>query len=70
MLHMYVSIFLIPDSCRLFDMDGTLVDSSAGVVGAWELFAKSYPGIDVQDILSGKHTNLWHKDLSFDPLSF
>ncbi|KAH7931200.1 HAD-like protein [Leucogyrophana mollusca] len=28
----------------LFDMDGTLVDSTAGVVGAWETFAKSYPG--------------------------
>ncbi|KAF8914165.1 phosphatase [Gymnopilus junonius] len=39
----------------LFDMDGTLVDSTAGVVGAWELFRKSYPTIDVQDILSSSH---------------
>ncbi|KAJ7490386.1 HAD-like domain-containing protein [Mycena galericulata] len=38
-----------------FDMDGTLVDSTAGVVGAWEVFRKSYPGIDVEDILSSSH---------------
>jgi len=36
----------------LFDMDGTLVDSTAGVVGAWNLFRKSYPSIDVDHILS------------------
>jgi hypothetical protein len=36
----------------LFDMDGTLVDSTAGVVGAWELFRLSYPSIDVHHILS------------------
>lgn len=35
----------------LFDMDGTLIDSTPGVVGAWELFAETYPGIDVQEIL-------------------
>lgn len=40
---------------RLFDMDGTLVDSTAGAVGAWELFAKSYPGIDTREILTGVH---------------
>ncbi|KAI0265810.1 phosphatase [Gloeopeniophorella convolvens] len=39
----------------LFDMDGTLVDSTAGVVGAWETFAKTYPGLDVQNILSTSH---------------
>lgn len=33
-------------------MDGTLVDSTAGVVGAWTAFAKTYPGIDVHEILS------------------
>jgi len=33
-------------------MDGTLVDSTAGVVGAWELFRLSYPSIDVHHILS------------------
>ena len=38
--------------CSLFEMDGTLVDSTAGVVGAWHEFSKSYPGIDVHDILS------------------
>ncbi|KAI6135012.1 HAD-like domain-containing protein [Pisolithus croceorrhizus] len=39
----------------LFDMDGTLVDSTAGVVGAWETFAKTYPGLDVANILSNSH---------------
>ncbi|OBZ77173.1 Sugar phosphatase YfbT [Grifola frondosa] len=39
----------------LFDMDGTLVDSTEGVVGAWELFAETYPGLDVHDILSSSH---------------
>ncbi|KDR83939.1 hypothetical protein GALMADRAFT_150979 [Galerina marginata CBS 339.88] len=39
----------------LFDMDGTLVDSTAGVVGAWELFRQSYPTIDVHYILSSSH---------------
>ena len=39
---------------RLFDMDGTLVDSTTGVIGAWETFAKTYPGLDVKTIL---HSN-------------
>ncbi|KAJ2916456.1 hypothetical protein MD484_g4021, partial [Candolleomyces efflorescens] len=39
----------------LFDMDGTLVDSTAGVEGAWHEFSISYPGIDVHDILSSAH---------------
>ncbi|KAH8106034.1 HAD-like domain-containing protein [Cristinia sonorae] len=39
----------------LFDMDGTLVDSTDGVVGAWQTFAQTYPGIDVEDILSSAH---------------
>jgi beta-phosphoglucomutase-like phosphatase (HAD superfamily) len=39
----------------LFDMDGTLIDSTAGVVGAWEIFAQSYPHIDVKDILRSSH---------------
>ncbi|KAJ3576188.1 hypothetical protein NP233_g600 [Leucocoprinus birnbaumii] len=39
----------------LFDMDGTLVDSTAGVVGAWETFKESYPDIDVSEILSCEH---------------
>ncbi|TFK43710.1 HAD-like domain-containing protein [Crucibulum laeve] len=39
----------------LFDMDGTLVDSTAGVVGAWESFQETYPGIDVHNILSSAH---------------
>ncbi|KAF5358940.1 hypothetical protein D9758_004764 [Tetrapyrgos nigripes] len=39
----------------LFDMDGTLVDSTAGVVGAWEIFREKYPHIDVENILSSAH---------------
>lgn len=47
---------LIVPAPRLFDMDGTLVDSTDGVVGAWELFAEAYPHIDVHDILSCGHS--------------
>ncbi|KAJ3011643.1 hypothetical protein NUW54_g2108 [Trametes sanguinea] len=36
-------------------MDGTLVDSTDGVVGAWELFAEKYPGLDVTQVLSSSH---------------
>jgi len=39
----------------LFDMDGTLIDSTPGVVAAWKLFAETYPTIDVQDILENTH---------------
>lgn len=40
------------DDARLFDMDGTLIDSTAGVIGAWKLFKEKYPGLDVEQILS------------------
>lgn len=40
------------DVTSLFDMDGTLVDSTAGVERAWHLFRESYPHIDVDKILS------------------
>lgn len=33
-------------------MDGTLVDSTQGVVGAWQTFRETYPDIDVHHILS------------------
>ncbi|KAI0677042.1 phosphatase [Trametes maxima] len=36
-------------------MDGTLVDSTDGVVGAWELFATRYPGLNVDQVLSSSH---------------
>jgi len=39
----------------LFDMDGTLVDSTEGVVGAWETFAQTYVGLDVCTILNTSH---------------
>jgi glycerol 3-phosphatase-1 len=38
----------------LFDMDGTLVDSTAGVIGAWETFAETYSGLDIPKILSSE----------------
>lgn len=38
----------------LFDMDGTLVDSTDGVVGAWESFKEKYPDLDVTHVLSGE----------------
>lgn len=41
-------------SYSLFDMDGTLVDSTAGVIGAWELFKEKYPQLDVTQVLSGE----------------
>jgi glycerol 3-phosphatase-1 len=34
----------------LFDMDGTLINSSPAVVKAWNLFAEKYP-LDLEDIL-------------------
>ena len=37
----------------LFDMDGTLINSSPAVVKAWELFGKSYD-LDLDDILHCK----------------
>ncbi|KAH8978861.1 HAD-like domain-containing protein, partial [Lactarius hatsudake] len=39
----------------LFDMDRTLTDSTPGVVAAWELFAETYPVINVQEILKNTH---------------
>ena len=36
----------------LFDMDGTLVDSTKGVVGAWHHFKEKYPGLNVEEILN------------------
>lgn len=38
----------------LFDMDGTLINSSPAVVKAWELFAQTYP-LDLDDILHSAH---------------
>lgn len=39
----------------LFDMDGTLVDSTPGVLGAWDQFGKDYPFLDVQEIIKSSH---------------
>lgn len=39
---------------RLFDMDGTLVDSTAGVVGAWHTFKEQYPILNVEEILNSE----------------
>lgn len=48
-------------------MDGTLVDSTDGVVGAWELFAEKYPGLDVTQVLSCKWHQLLYRRLALTP---
>ena len=47
----FISYFLL---YRLFDMDGTLVDSTAGVVGAWHTFKETYPDLNVEEILNSR----------------
>ena len=42
----------------LFDMDGTLVDSTKGVIGAWHFFKQTYPHLDVEKLLHSKHRSL------------
>ncbi|KAG8692631.1 hypothetical protein FRC09_011072 [Ceratobasidium sp. 395] len=39
----------------LFDMDGTLIDSTPGVLGAWDQFGKDYPFLNIQEILESSH---------------
>ncbi|KAJ7639039.1 HAD-like domain-containing protein [Roridomyces roridus] len=39
----------------LFDMDGTLLESKAGVEGAWYLFKETYPDIDLDYIFQSNH---------------
>ncbi|KAF8603562.1 HAD-like protein [Ceratobasidium sp. AG-I] len=39
----------------LFDMDGTLVESTAAVIGAWETFGQRYPHLDIPSILQTAH---------------
>ncbi|KAG8839264.1 hypothetical protein FRB91_007115, partial [Serendipita sp. 411] len=39
----------------LFDMDGTLVDSTPGVEGAWATFAKEYGIENVQEVIQLAH---------------
>ena len=50
----YLPIFIFI-SYSLFDMDGTLVDSTQGVKGAWNLFQETYPTIDVNYLLNCEH---------------
>lgn len=33
-------------------MDGTLVNSTKGVVGAWHVFKETYPHLNVEEILN------------------
>lgn len=54
-VHLAMSNTVFSVDAILFDMDGTLVDSTAGVVGAWETFQESYPEIDVGKILKSSH---------------
>lgn len=36
-------------------MDGTLVDSTQGLAGAWDNFSQTYPDINVQEILNSAY---------------
>ncbi|EJD04244.1 HAD-like protein [Fomitiporia mediterranea MF3/22] len=38
----------------LFDMDGTLIDSTPGVMAAWNIFAKDY-GLDAETVAHASH---------------
>ena len=38
-------------------MEGTLVDSTKGVVGAWHVFKQTYPHLDVEEILNSVYSN-------------
>lgn len=40
-------------------MDGTLVDSTAGVEGAWALFKEKYTDIDIRHVLSSEFNIRW-----------
>ena len=46
----------------LFDMDGTLINSSPAVVKAWQLFAETYP-LDLEDILACEYRCSSEKEL-------
>ncbi|KAG8692788.1 hypothetical protein FRC09_010958 [Ceratobasidium sp. 395] len=54
----------------LFDMDGTLIDSTPGVLGAWDQFGKDYPFLNIQEILeiSDEATEGSHGVRSIDTL--
>ncbi|KAG8929642.1 hypothetical protein FRC02_005273 [Tulasnella sp. 418] len=39
----------------LFDMDGTLIDSTPGLLGAWDTFKQDYPHLDLPRILKTSH---------------
>lgn len=39
---------------RLKDMDGTLIDSTLAVEGAWATFAKTYTHFDIHEILKSE----------------
>jgi sugar-phosphatase len=51
-----VSLTLDPSEldAALFDMDGTLLDSSAAVVASWTLFAQEH-GLDTAEVLGSIH---------------
>ncbi|KAG8904719.1 hypothetical protein FRB99_001305 [Tulasnella sp. 403] len=39
----------------LFDMDGTLIDSTGGVLGAWEYWGQKNPHLNIEEILQTCH---------------
>jgi beta-phosphoglucomutase-like phosphatase (HAD superfamily) len=39
-------------------MDGTLLDSTAALEGAWNIFKERYPDIDIPDIMSCEYSSM------------
>lgn len=61
----YLPILILISYYSLFDMDGTLVDSTTGVKGAWNLFRETYPTIDVNYVLSCEYLYLQYTAFLF-----
>lgn len=52
----------------LFDMDGTLVDSTKGVIGAWHYFKETYPQLEVEEMLNSEFTTFPSSRLALTPI--
>ncbi|KAI5123726.1 hypothetical protein M0805_000319 [Coniferiporia weirii] len=50
----HTSLTRITVDAVLFDMDGTLIDSTPGVMAAWQIFAKQY-GFDADTVAHASH---------------
>ncbi|PAV22237.1 haloacid dehalogenase-like hydrolase [Pyrrhoderma noxium] len=52
--HQYINMRTFTVEAVLFDMDGTLIDSTPGVLSAWDIFAKDY-GFDAETVAHATH---------------